>query len=317
MKREAFAAAMTLAAALSGASLHAQVAPGTDRPAGAAPRRERPPIVVAPDRRIPIVLPAEARARVLADMRELLSGIQALFTAVSQQDFGSVARTARGLSRVAIDDVSPVAPSPFEDDFRELGARMRQDFGRIADAAERRGDGPQTLGRLGIAMQACVACHQTFQLNEVYRAPARQGTAEQAVVAGETGTATPPDRRIPLLARPNERAYVLRSMRLYLAGLQTVLVALSQDDWAAVSETARALGTINVRDVSLFSAAKYDVTFRDLALDVRRDFDAIAQSASARNTGETLGRLGETMRKCLACHRTYRLEDAARSTGVR
>jgi hypothetical protein len=121
------------------------------------------------------------------------------------------------------------------------------------------------------------------------------------------------DRRVPLAARPNERAYVLSSMRLYLTGLQAMAVAISQDDWATVEDTARSMGTINVYDVSLAFASKYDVSFRDMAFEVQKDFDAIANEARQRDGERTLAHVGETMRKCIACHQTFQLRDAAHS----
>jgi cytochrome c556 len=313
MGRSTPGAALAAAAVLFGTLLSVP-AWGQASSAGDAARRiERPGIVVVPDRRITIVPSPEARARVLADMRQYLSGLQSMFESLSRQDLAGAARTARALEAIRIDDVALVSPSPFETEFRELAVKVRRDFGRIADDAERRRDLKDTMGRIGIAMQTCLACHQTFQLNEIFRAPARQGSTQQAVEAGERGMVTPPDSRIPLFAAPNERAYLLRRMRLYLAGLQTLLVALSQDDWATASETAAALATIDVRGVSLSAAFQHDVAFRDLALDVHGRFDAVAQAARARDTGETLARIGEAMRQCVACHRTYRLDELSRA----
>lgn len=289
----------------------ASEAPGG--PGAAGQRRSRPPIVVVPDRRIPIVLSADDRARVLGDMRQYLTGIQGILAAMSKEDMRGVAQHARALTNVSLHNVSLAEPSKYDIEFRDLAAGMRKDFQRIADDAERTVDAKRTMGQLGIAMQKCLACHQTFQLNQFVQSPARPSAVEHATLVGELNMADLPDRRVPLQIRPNERNYLLKSMRLYLTGIQTMLVALSQDDWRTVSDTAASMGTINIYDVSLSFASKYDISFRDLAFQTYKDFDAMAQTSQARDTSQTLGQVADTMRKCLACHRTYQLTDSAHS----
>ena len=128
------------------------------------------------------------------------------------------------------------------------------------------------------------------------------------------------DRRIPVMLRPSERTRVLGDMRQYLSGLQEMFSALAQDDMAKVAATARALGSINIYQAHLMFPTQSAVRFRELSALVHEDFESIAEDAEkfkdsqgAINARDILGSLAQTMKKCVACHESYRLSDSPHS----
>ena len=63
-------------------------------------------------------------------------------------------------------------------------------------------------------------------------------------------------------------------------------------------------------------AAKLPLEFKTLGHGVHEDFDRIAMDAEAMNDARlSLRQLGETMKKCVACHATYQI--AATPVAVR
>lgn len=128
------------------------------------------------------------------------------------------------------------------------------------------------------------------------------------------------DTRIPVMLRPSERTRVLGDMRQYLSGLQEMFSALAEDDMAKVSTTARALGSINIYQAHLMFPTQSAVRFRELSAVVHENFESIAEDAEkfkdspdTSHTQDILGSLAQTMKKCVACHESYRLTDSPHS----
>lgn len=129
------------------------------------------------------------------------------------------------------------------------------------------------------------------------------------------------DTRIPVMLRPNEHTRVLNDMRQYLRGLQEMFSALEVDDIAKVATTARVLGSINIYNARLMFPTQSAVRFRELSAKVHVDFESLAedmeklkdsQDASIA-TKDIMGRLSQIMKKCVACHESYRLTDSPHS----
>jgi hypothetical protein len=132
------------------------------------------------------------------------------------------------------------------------------------------------------------------------------GLVLKFVVLGRTATGV--DGRVTILLEPPERAVVLNEMRQFLAGVQQMLEAAERDDAAAITRVARPLGMAAAQAVPPGLAAKLPLEFKTLGHGVHQDFDRIAMDAEAMNDARlALRQLGETMKKCVACHATYQL----------
>jgi len=118
------------------------------------------------------------------------------------------------------------------------------------------------------------------------------------------------DTRTGITTRPNERTRILANMRKYLVGLQVMSEALARDDMTAAAQAARSMGSINLYEVRLLFANKAAIDFRNLAFEVHKDFDTVANDAeSKRDPKLMLSQLAAIMKKCAHCHDTFRLQD--------
>jgi hypothetical protein len=120
------------------------------------------------------------------------------------------------------------------------------------------------------------------------------------------------DTRRPISTRPNERSRILANMRKYLVGLQAMTEALARDDMKTAAQAARSMGSINLYEVRLMFPNKAAIEFRELAFEVHRDFDVVANDAETKKDSKLmLAQLGAIMKKCAHCHDTYKLQDSA------
>ena len=123
-----------------------------------------------------------------------------------------------------------------------------------------------------------------------------------SVVAGEG------DTRTVIQLSPQHRSLVLTEMRQFLAGLQQLSEALSQDDMETVARVARALGSPMTHDVPPDLKQALPEGFRKLGFSVHKDFDQIALDAgSLGDSQHTLSQLSATLSKCVSCHSTYQI----------
>lgn len=118
--------------------------------------------------------------------------------------------------------------------------------------------------------------------------------------------------RKSIVTRPNERAHILSNMRQYLTGIQEMTQALSRDDMKSAAAAARSMGMVRVYEVRLSFPNKHAIEFRDLAMELHQDFEAIAKDAEEKGDARLmLGQVARTMKKCIHCHTTYELRDMA------
>lgn len=118
----------------------------------------------AADGRQVIELTEAQRAHVLGEMRAMLSGTQAMLTALAADDMAAVARQASALgvnmghkAENHLHDVLPPA-------FMQLGMAVHQDFDRIAADAAFRKDVKHSLQQLGTTLNTCAVCHEAYQI---------------------------------------------------------------------------------------------------------------------------------------------------------
>lgn len=138
------------------------------------------------------------------------------------------------------------------------------------------------------------------------------GLVLKFMVLGRTGPEV--DGRVTILLEPSERVVVLNEMRQFLAGIQQMLEAAERNDAAAMARIARPLGMAAAQAVPPGLATKLPLEFKTLGHSVHQDFDRIAMDAEAMDDVRlSLRQLGETMKKCVACHATYQIAPASGS----
>ena len=119
-----------------------------------------------------------------------------------------------------------------------------------------------------------------------------------------------PERRAPVVLRPNEKAAMLSDMREYLKGVQGIISALAKDDMDTVVSVAESLGIIKIFDRPLMFPNGPGTRFRDLAALVHMNFEEMAIDAKTnRNPKATLERLAPLMKRCVTCHENYYISD--------
>ena len=130
---------------------------------GEAPAAEGP---VDADTRQAIEVDASARARIRAEMRELLTALQGLADALAADDMRAAAKAARSAGMRAVGPIDPKFQAQLPPEFRKLGFGMRGEFDALAADADKLADRNRALRQFGGVLQRCVACHSTYQLRE-------------------------------------------------------------------------------------------------------------------------------------------------------
>jgi cytochrome c556 len=121
------------------------------------------------------------------------------------------------------------------------------------------------------------------------------------------------DTRERIFRTEAEKAFVLDQMRLLLNSITEIEEGLGTSDMDLVAREAAARGRkanmTLARPPSL--AAKESEAWKSMFLAVRNGFDAVADQAKDHAPAATINKtLADTMRNCVACHQTYRIEVA-------
>ncbi len=119
------------------------------------------------------------------------------------------------------------------------------------------------------------------------------------------------DTRLPIALNAAEKAWLFNEMRENVVAIQAITAALSENDAAKVQQIASALGMEPwskdpTRPPNFRS--KFPPPWSALAVQVHKDFDAIAVGAAANETTrQMLARVGKLMQNCVGCHAVYRV----------
>jgi cytochrome c556 len=118
----------------------------------------------------------------------------------------------------------------------------------------------------------------------------------------------------PTARNAEERTFVLDQMRLFVDTLQIVTEKLAAGDNAGAAEAAAQRGrqAAAVMWKPAHIASRETAGWKQMMGETRGGFDAIAAAAAAgAPLPQTLARMNETLKGCVACHQTYRLVDAS------
>ena len=115
------------------------------------------------DGRLAVQLYPAERDLVLEEMRTFLASVQQITQGVASNDFESVAKAARRVGRAAQQGMpgSLVGKLPIE--FKKMGFDTHAQFTQLALDAVQMEDAELTMKQLGVLLQNCVACHETYK----------------------------------------------------------------------------------------------------------------------------------------------------------
>jgi hypothetical protein len=116
------------------------------------------------DGRTEIALAPAERDQILAEMRQLLKGVQGVVTAVNEQNAKGVETAARAVGMGMAVDVEPAIMMKLPLPFKQMGMSVHRDFDAIADGVAQGEAGAQSLQRLSSIMSRCTTCHDLYRL---------------------------------------------------------------------------------------------------------------------------------------------------------
>lgn len=117
------------------------------------------------DGRIEIALAPAERDLILAEMRQLLRGVQGIITAVNEHNAKGTETAARVIGMGMASDVEPAIMMKLPLPFKQMGMSVHRDFDAIANGVAQGEAGPQTLQRLSGIMSRCTTCHDLYRLS--------------------------------------------------------------------------------------------------------------------------------------------------------
>ena len=117
------------------------------------------------------------------------------------------------------------------------------------------------------------------------------------------------DGRMAILLTPGERDMVLGEMRSFLASVQQITQAISEQELDTVVEAAKASGMAAQGAVPGSLIGKLPLEFKKLGFDTHSKFDQLAMDTQDLGDGNhALAGLATLMQNCVACHAAYRIE---------
>lgn len=115
----------------------------------------------AADGRTAVVLSAAERDHILGEMRGMLGTVQAIISAMADDNMKEVARVAAqsGLAQMQQENPALILKMPL--DFKQLGKATHQGFDEIALIAPQGREA--LLKRLDQQLSLCLACHENYK----------------------------------------------------------------------------------------------------------------------------------------------------------
>ncbi len=116
------------------------------------------------------------------------------------------------------------------------------------------------------------------------------------------------DTREAISLTESERNLVLTEMRGFLSSIQEITMALSKDDMAQVSKSAKKVGMAEQQGMPKSIREKLPKAFKVLGMKTHKAFDQLALDArEMEDKQQTLEQLGTLMNNCVACHASFKI----------
>ena len=121
---------------------------------------------LAQETRQPVPRTEAERAFILDQMRLFLGSVQAIASALADNDLTTVAAaaTARGRRGTPVSAIPPGMKAKETPAWTAMMGGARGGFDTIAAAAESGAAAPRIMAMMGDTMRNCVACHQAYHL---------------------------------------------------------------------------------------------------------------------------------------------------------
>ncbi len=117
------------------------------------------------------------------------------------------------------------------------------------------------------------------------------------------------DGRMSIQLNAAERDLVLEEMRAFLAAVQQVTQAVTENNMSLAAEAARKVGRVAQDAVPGTLVGKLPMEFKKLGFDTHTKFDQLALNAEDfGDANQVLVQLAELMHNCVACHSAYRID---------
>lgn len=120
--------------------------------------------VAGSDNRTAVMLGAGERVMILAEMRNLLGGVQGILEGINHGDMKQTSSAARAVGMASAVDVNPALMAKLPMPFKQLGMSVHHDMDDLAQAAESGKSATELHTMLANTLSKCVACHASWQL---------------------------------------------------------------------------------------------------------------------------------------------------------
>ncbi|MCP5075540.1 MAG: cytochrome c [Rhodobacteraceae bacterium] len=132
--------------------------------------------------------------------------------------------------------------------------------------------------------------------------------AAYTFVVGKTGEVGD-DGRTAIMMSADEKELVLGEMRGLLEAVQAVTQGVAENDLAAVSVSAHAVGMSSTGGEPAALIAKLPLEFKKLGMATHQAFDDLGNEASDMGDPKVvLSMLGDVLQNCTSCHAGYRFD---------
>ncbi len=119
------------------------------------------------DQRKKLHLTGEQRHHVLTEMRQMLASTQGVIAGIADDDMAAVAAAAKLSGPKAKTTIDMQMRDVLPDEFRPMGKAIHMEFGQMAELASTGTSKEQITAKMANAMNLCVACHNTYQIELV------------------------------------------------------------------------------------------------------------------------------------------------------
>ena len=123
---------------------------------------------VSSDQRRAIMLSPVEKDLVLGEMRTMLTAVNGVLGALSENDMKKAAQAASTAGMAMAVDVNPILMAKLPLDFKELGMGTHKAFDDISEAIGKGATLPEILKSMHQITNRCVACHEVNRLSSAH-----------------------------------------------------------------------------------------------------------------------------------------------------
>lgn len=130
--------------------------------------------------------------------------------------------------------------------------------------------------------------------------------SHQASGGGAWSALAQMDSREPVPLLPMMANHQKQNMRAHLEAVQQIIAGVAQDDYGAVEEAAKRIGTSPQMTQMCQHMGAGAPGFTEQALAFHRTADGIVEAAQAKDQAKVMQALNATLATCTGCHAKYK-----------